>query len=220
MAVIAFVTAGCSCRNSPTPCTKPASADEPADTAGVIAEPNAALMELPAACHSSPIDCAPSARVPTASYISSVPPSMPESTGRTVASKSSYWVPNSPTAAAFLARGSSMLSSAFTTSKNAVRAVSPPAANFSDITSAFIPSSSNASAVVSLPSLARILNSLTASPTLSTLNTPASAPSTRLETNSSADRPRAEYCAEYSFSTSSRSPFLSAPFCAPMAIRL
>ena len=148
----------------------------------------------------------------SASYTSIVPLSMPERTGSTLASRSSYIVPKRLTAAVFFAIGSSMLSRADNTSKKASLAESPPAANLPIISSAFNPREVKASIVVWLPSLARMLNSLTASPTLSMEKTPASAPFTRLVRNSSADKPRAAYCAEYSFRVSSRSPFWSAPF--------
>ena len=112
-----------------------------------------------------------------------------------------------------------MLLRASTVSKNAASAVSPPAAKAANILSAFRPRLSKASRLVSLPSFALMLNSLTASPTLSMENRPASAPSTRVPMNWSALRPRAANCGLYSFRVSSRSPFLSAPFCAPTAIR-
>ena len=153
---------------------------------------------------------------PTSKALSSIE----DRTGRTLASKSSYIVPNRATAAVFFAIGSSMLSNAETTWKKASFALSPPAANFAIVSSAFSPKAVKASMVESLPSLARILNSLTASPTLSMENTPASAPLTRLVRNSSADNPRAAYCAEYSLRVSRRSPFWSAPFCAPLAMML
>ena len=129
-------------------------------------------------------------------------------------------MPNRLTAAVFFAIGSSILFKAFTTSKKASSALSPPAANRFVISSAFIPSAWNASMVVLLPSFALKLNSLTASPTLSMENTPASAPLISPVTNWSADNPNAEYCAEYSFKVSSKSPFWSAPFCAPTAMML
>ena len=206
-AVIAFVTAGCSFRKSPIPCAASANAPDMPETAGSTADVNAVEMEFPASCHLSPRDWASSAIELNALLVSTEPPSIPANTGRMPAPKSSYIVPKRLTAAVFFSIGSVILSSALTTSKNAVRAVSPPAANLAAIVSAFIPNISKASVVVSLPSFTRILNSLTASPTLSTENTPASAPSTRLDINSSAERPRAAYCAEYSFSTSNRSPF-------------
>ena len=143
----------------------------------------------------------------SASYISTVPDSIPARTGRIFDSRSSYIVPNSATAAAFFSMWSSMPSSAFTTSKKASRAESPPAAKRAIISSAFMPSEVKAPIVVSLPSLARMLNSLTASPTLSIENTPASAPPIRPCRNSSADSPKAAYCAEYSLRVSSKSPF-------------
>ena len=74
IAVIAFVRVGCSCRNSPIPCTNPASAFEAFSSVGVTAVPKAALMELPACCQLSPIDFASVLTFPSASYISSVPP--------------------------------------------------------------------------------------------------------------------------------------------------
>ena len=84
--------------------------------------------------------------------------------------------------------------------------------------SASIPRALKASLVESEPSFARMLNSLTASPTLSMDHWPLSAPATRDCMNSSADRPRAAYWDEYSFRVSIMSPFLSAPFWAPAAM--
>ena len=146
--------------------------------------------------------------------------SMLASTGRTVFSKSSYWVPNSATAVWFFSTGSFIASSALTTSKNAFCAVSPPLANACIVVLAFRPSVANALVVDLEPSFARMLNSLTASPTLSIENTPASAPAIRPLTNWSADSPNAAYWVEYSFRVSSKSPFWSAPFCAPVAMML
>ena len=65
-----------------------------------------------------------------------------------------------------------------------------------------------------------MLNSLKASPILSMLQAPVAAP-LEIELNiSSALNPACEYWLLYSFMTSSKSPFLFSPFCAPCAIRL
>ena len=74
--------------------------------------------------------------------------------------------------------------------------------------------------MVSLPSIARIENSLTASPTLSIWKTPFSAPEMSVCIMSSAVKPISAYFGAYSLNTSSRSPLRFAPFCAPTAIRL
>ena len=65
------------------------------------------------------------------------------------------------------------------------------------------------------PSFARMLNSLTASPTLSMDHMPDSAPAMSDDVNSCAESPSDAYWFEYSFSVSSRSPFWLAPRCAP-----
>ena len=74
--------------------------------------------------------------------------------------------------------------------------------------------------VLSLPSMARMENSFTASPTLSIWKTPFSAPLMNVCIIWSAVRPISAYLGAYSLITSSRSPFWFAPFCAPTAIRL
>lgn len=111
------------------------------------------------------------------------------------ASRSSNCEPNSATPISLRLRGSSSLFRASTVSKNAACAVSPPAAKAANILSELRPRPLKASALLSLPSFALMLNSLTASATLSMLNRPASAPSTREPMNWSALRPRAANCA-------------------------
>ena len=109
-----------------------------------------------------------------ASTLSNVALPMLARISKTFSPRSSYCVPNKLTAAVFFASGSSKLFSASSTSKNASFAVSPPAAKRANISSAFRPSSAYASALVVDRSLLRMLNSLTASPTLSIENTPSS----------------------------------------------
>ena len=118
-----------------------------------------------------------------ASTLSSVEPSMLARISKIPSPRSSYCVPNKLTAAVFFASGSSKLFSASSTSKNASFAVSPPAAKRANISSASMPSSAYASALVVDRSLLRMLNSLTASPTLSIEKTPSSPALTRPCTN-------------------------------------
>ena len=82
---------------------------------------------------------------------------------------------------------------------------SAPPSNLSDISSALNPSFSRASAAV--PSFQRILYSLTASPNLSMLHVPASAPFASIFIMSSAENPAFLNCTEYSLMVSSMSPF-------------
>ena len=134
--------------------------------------------------------------------------------------KSSHIVPNKATPAVFCAKGSSIAKRAVVTSSKAFAACSPPAAKAAAVSSAFKPISLNACIVPSDPSLTLIPNSFTASPSLSTEKVPASAPFAKLLNMSSASSPNDLKCTEYSLILSSKSPFLSRPFCAPCAIRL
>ena len=69
-----------------------------------------------------------------------------------------------------------MLARAFRVSLKAAFADSPPSPNFAAMSLALNPILLNPSAVLSEPSIARIENSFTASPTLSRLKAPLSAP--------------------------------------------
>ena len=90
--------------------------------------------------------------------------------------RSSHMVPNKETPMASRATWSSISIRVFNTSKNAWLAPSPPAANVSIIVAALYPRASKAATVVSDPSMARMENSFTASPTLSRFHAVLSAP--------------------------------------------
>ena len=138
----------------------------------------------------------------------------------TSAPKSSHIVPNNATPAAFCLTGSLIPASPVITSSNASLAESPPFANFCAISSALSPISVNPLTVVPLQSIALIDNSFTASPILSRLKAPFSAPLTNIENISSASKPSFWNCTEYSLILSIISSEKSSPFCAPCAIKL
>ena len=118
--------------------------------------------------------CSPALTVAPSTFSS--PPSTSARDRMTSFPKSSHIVPNRSTPAMFCEIGSSILLNATSVSRKACDAVSPPAANFPAISSAFSPIRLNPSTVVSEPSTALMLNSFIASPTLSRLNAPFSAP--------------------------------------------
>ena len=94
----------------------------------------------------------------------------------------------------------------FNTSKNALFASSPPPAKVSIMALALYPKSLNACTVVSLPSMARIENSLMASPTLSRFHAVLSAPLCSSWNMPSAVKPSLENWLEYSLMVSISSP--------------
>ena len=120
--------------------------------------------------------------------------------------RSSHMVPNRDTPRASRFTWSSTSIRVFRTSKNAVFAPSPPAAKVAMIFSALYPRSSKADTVVSLPSMARIENSLMASPTLSRFHAVLSAPDWRRLNMPSAVKPSFENWLEYSLMVSISSP--------------
>ena len=131
---------------------------------------------------------------------------------------SSHIVPISPTPAVYCRLSSSQFLSASLIWLIASFALSPPAWNLPTISSALSPRLVRYSFAV--PSFMRMLNSLKASPILSMLHTPVSAPFL-IELNiSSALSPACAYWLLYSLITSSKSPFWLSPSCAPCAIRL
>ena len=146
------------------------------------------------------------------SLVLSMAPLVVESVVITCGPKSSHMVPKRLTPAALWATGSSILASPWITSLKAAFASWPPAANLFAILSAFMPMASNPCFVVSDPSIARMENSFTASPILSRLNAPFSAPFAKIENMSSASKPSFWNCTEYSSMLSNNSPEKSRPF--------
>ncbi|GFI25119.1 hypothetical protein IMSAGC012_00225 [Lachnospiraceae bacterium] len=155
---------------------------------------------------------------PIASVVLLICPSTSISDVQASAPISSHIVPIKPTPAVYCRLLSSQFLSASLTWLIASFALSPPFWNFPTTSSALSPRLVRYSFAV--PSFMRILNSLKASPILSMLHTPVAAP-LAIELNiSSALSPACEYWLLYSLITSSKSPFLLSPFCAPCAIRL
>ena len=174
---------------------------------------------LPAPCIASPnVSYFTALICPIASVVLLISPSTLISDVQASAPISSHIVPISPTPAVYCKLSSSQFFSASLIWFIASFALSPPAWNFPTISSALSPRLVRYSFAV--PSFIRILNSLKASPILSMLHTPVSAPFL-IELNiSSALNPACAYWLLYSFITSSKSPFWFSPSCAPCAMRL
>ena len=174
---------------------------------------------LPAPCIASPkVSYFTAFICPIASTDLLISPSTPISAVQASAPMSSHMVPINPTPALYCRLLSSQSLSALLTWLMASFALSPPFWNFPTTSSALSPRLTRKSFAV--PSFMRMLNSLNASPILSMLQTPVAAPFA-IELNiSSAPSPACEYWLLYSLITSSKSPFLFSPFCAPCAIRL
>ena len=153
------------------------------------------------------------------SDVAYAPSSISASCVTTSGPKSSHIVPNKATPAWLCARGSSISANAWIVWSKASLAESPPAANLAAISSAFNPIAEKPSCVVAEPSTTRIDISLMASPTLSKLKAPDSAPLSMIANISSASRPTFANCTEYSLILSSNSPEKSNPFWAPVAIK-
>ena len=120
--------------------------------------------------------------------------------------RSSHMVPKSLTPTASRWTWSSISSSRSSTWKKARFAFSPPAAKVAIISPASYPRAAKAERVVSLPSMARMENSFTASPTLSRFQAVLSAPDWRIWNMASAERPSFANWTEYSLRVSSSSP--------------
>ena len=120
--------------------------------------------------------------------------------------RSSHMVPNRATPRASRSTWSSTAIRVLITSKNALLAPSPPAAKVAMMFSALYPRDVNASTVLSLPSMARIENSLMASPTLSRFQAVPSAPAWRMLNIPSASKPSFANWEEYSLMVSISSP--------------
>ena len=174
---------------------------------------------LPAPCIASPnVSYLTALICPIASVVLLICPSTFIREVQASAPISSHIVPISPTPAVYCKLSSSQFLSASLIWLIASFALSPPAWNLPTTSSALSPRLVRYSLAV--PSFMRILNSLKASPILSMLHTPVSAPFW-IELNiSSALSPACEYWLLYSLITSSKSPFWLSPFCAPCAIRL
>ena len=209
-------TAGLARKNSPMPITISANTS----SAGISPPPISVPISENARLIRSSGDCASSTASAMVSVAPATSPMSDEAVFRSRAysesPKSSACVPNSPTAICARSAGSSTPPSFSRTSCVASRADVPPLPIRCAMSSAFSPSASNAAAVPSEPSTARMLNSLNASATLSASRAPALRPCDIRPTDVEPSMPRLRNSVPYSVMVSVRSPALSAPLWKPL----